>query len=344
VGERGARLSGGQRQRLALARAVLRDAPLASYTYEPTSALDTESEGAGAGGPWNASWPIEPPSWVAHRLSTIRHADRVLVLEQGRIVQQGTPRGTDGQRRSLSRTLYAPIRRSRCTGDGGDANHDHDSAPTHAGASSPICLASWGARRLPYVLSLPCWPRAAPPSACSSPNIVKGFVDAIVGADLPTLEYAVRSWAIFLGAWIPLNVLSSFWWRSTTYRAVADLRQRVFAHIQRLPMRYFEGRHSGDLLSVLTNDVAAVDQAFQEHLLTLVSAVIQGASAIVFMGLLSWPLMLVIVVSGLVPLAANALFAGPLRKAADAIQAHLGAASERLSDLLAGFRWSTTIA
>ncbi len=56
------------------------------------------------------------------------------------------------------------------------------------------------------------------------------------------------------------------------------------------------------------------------------------------MGILSWPLMLVIVVSGLVPLAANALFAGPLRKAADAIQAHLGAASERLSDLLAGFQ------
>jgi subfamily B ATP-binding cassette protein MsbA/ATP-binding cassette subfamily B protein AbcA/BmrA len=88
VGERGARLSGGQRQRLALARAVLRDAPLLLLAA-PTSALDTESE-ALVQEALERFMADRTTIVVAHRLSTIRHADRVLVLEQGRIVQQGT--------------------------------------------------------------------------------------------------------------------------------------------------------------------------------------------------------------------------------------------------------------
>jgi ATP-binding cassette subfamily B protein len=195
-----------------------------------------------------------------------------------------------------------------------------------------------GPRRFAYIASLFLLAAGRAGERMFIAYVVKDFVDAIVGADLNLLEHAVLAWALFLAAWIPVNVLTSYWWRSTTYRAMADLRQSVFAHLQRLPMSYHEGRHSGDLLSVLTNDVAVAEQAFQEHLLTLVSAVLQGISAVMFMSILSWPLMLLIVASGFIPLAANTLFAGPLRRAADAIQAHLGAVSERLADLLAGFQ------
>jgi subfamily B ATP-binding cassette protein MsbA/ATP-binding cassette subfamily B protein AbcA/BmrA len=88
VGERGARLSGGQRQRLALARAILRDAPLLLLD-EPTSALDTESE-ALVQEALERFMADRTTIVIAHRLSTIRGADRVLVLDEGRIVEQGS--------------------------------------------------------------------------------------------------------------------------------------------------------------------------------------------------------------------------------------------------------------
>jgi subfamily B ATP-binding cassette protein MsbA len=93
VGERGAQLSGGQRQRVAIARAFLKDAPILILD-EATSSLDAESErevqraldtlmGIGApGGP-------RTTLVIAHRLSTVRHADRIVVLAGGRIVETG---------------------------------------------------------------------------------------------------------------------------------------------------------------------------------------------------------------------------------------------------------------
>ena len=88
VGERGARLSGGQRQRISLARAILKDAPLLLLD-EPTSALDTESE-ALVQEALERFMAGRTTRVIAHRLSTIRDATRVLVLEGGRIVEQGT--------------------------------------------------------------------------------------------------------------------------------------------------------------------------------------------------------------------------------------------------------------
>ena len=88
VGERGVMLSGGQKQRIAIARAILRDAPVLLLD-EATSALDAESERA-------VQFAVDELSEgrttliVAHRLATVKKADRIVVMEQGRIVAQGS--------------------------------------------------------------------------------------------------------------------------------------------------------------------------------------------------------------------------------------------------------------
>ncbi len=88
VGEGGHRLSGGQRQRLALARAVLKDAPVLILD-EATSAVDNETEAAIQRSLHNVS-EGRTTVIIAHRLSTVRHADRILVLEGGAVVESGS--------------------------------------------------------------------------------------------------------------------------------------------------------------------------------------------------------------------------------------------------------------
>ena len=116
IGENGVRLSGGQRQRLAIARAVLKDAPILILD-EATSALDSESE-RHVQGALSELMEGRTTVVVAHRLSTIENADRIAVFDKGRIVEIGTHAAllaSDGIYSKLYRIQYA------LDGDGGAA-------------------------------------------------------------------------------------------------------------------------------------------------------------------------------------------------------------------------------
>ena len=88
IGERGAQISGGERQRICVARAFLKDAPILILD-EPTSSIDSKTERVILDA-LDDLMVGRTSFMIAHRLSTVRHVDQILVLDGGRIVERGT--------------------------------------------------------------------------------------------------------------------------------------------------------------------------------------------------------------------------------------------------------------
>ena len=104
VGERGVKLSGGERQRVALARAFLADAPVLILD-EATSSLDSESE-ALIQQAMERLMKGRTSIVIAHRLSTVRSLDRILVFDRGEIAEQGTHATLAGKPGGIYRSLF----------------------------------------------------------------------------------------------------------------------------------------------------------------------------------------------------------------------------------------------
>ncbi|MEH0146843.1 ABC transporter ATP-binding protein [Corynebacterium sp. Q4381] len=308
VGERGLTLSGGQRQRIALARALMAK-PAVLVLDDATSAIDAENEAlilANLRSHLDGVTVIA----VAHRQSTVDHADRVVVMDQGRVV-------ADGPREEVARTeVYRGV-----MVEGGVGKQQPLSelwpdvpAPPPPASATPELLQR--VERLPAARETPALSEAAL-ARLREPNrdfrvrslfkavrwlIAATVVLLVVGvaADLafPTLirasidggieprdsGYLVRVGAaalvVVIVAWAAdalMTVLSSRAGERLLYR----LRLRSYAHLQHLGLSYFESRLSGKIITRMTTDIDTLSSFLQTGLAQAIVAVgsLAGVSA-----------------------------------------------------------------
>ena len=128
VGERGLKLSGGEKQRVAIARAILKDTPILIFD-EATSSLDSITE-RGIMTALEQATSGRTSIIIAHRLSTVTHCDKILVLDKGRVVEQGAHSELLAREGSIYRELWQ-TQNSAATKHDSEAEKDHHSHHHH---------------------------------------------------------------------------------------------------------------------------------------------------------------------------------------------------------------------
>jgi ATP-binding cassette subfamily B protein len=278
VGERGVRLSGGQRQRIAVARALLRGAPILILD-EALSSVDTESEAIIQAG-LDRLMVGRTTLIFAHRLSSVIDADRILVLEQGRIVESGRHAELLERRGAYWRLMSGQVRER--------GNHDGPLEPRPVGSSAaapgepeirsepveaivPAAGVLGWARVLSVLLGLSRGYRGrlvatfvlgvARVAALIGVGVVSALAVLAVKRGTP-----VGGWVAALFVVAPLagllHWLESWLAHDVAYRLLADMRLRLFRALDALAPAYLTRRRSGDLVGVATHDVELIEYFF----------------------------------------------------------------------------------
>jgi ATP-binding cassette subfamily C protein CydCD len=321
VGERGVRLSGGQRQRIAIARALLRDAPILVLD-EALSSVDAESE-ALIQAALDRLMAGRTTLVFAHRLSSVIGADRILVLDHGRLVEQGThaellPRGgvyarlMAAQARDGASAVGAGTLSPRHGGNGGAADGDGDDVlatgdlvgggPELAGAivSGEVgwravlrtLLAKTNGYRgrlaLTFVLGV------ARVTALIGVGVLSALAVQAVKRGEPSAGLLVALLAVAPLAGI-LHWVESWLAHDVAYRLLTDMRLDVFRKLDALAPAYLTRRRTGDLAGIATHDVELIEYFFAHTVTPALVAVLVPAAVVVVLGGFGWPLAFVLV-------------------------------------------------
>ena len=123
-----------------------------------------------------------------------------------------------------------------------------------------------------------------------------------------------------------------------TVHTTGFIRKNAFNKLTKLPIRYFKERHSAEISSRLTNDIAEMERAYTEHLMRFLVNLITGIGTGIVMFFIEWRLALVVVISALVSYGFNTLYAKRLRHVSRNVQKHLGILNTKLSNIISGIR------
>ena len=310
VGERGVRLSGGQRQRIAIARALLRDAPILILD-EALSSVDAESEAA-IQDALDRLMRGRTTLIFAHRLSSIIGADRILVLDEGRVAESGTHAtlmARDGAYRRLM-AGQAGGERDGTLHDDTVAAHRETSPTPHAAAAptedTPALLREagpgwWEVGRILVALARGYHARLVVTFVLGLARVAAligvGLLGALVvravsrGESARLLLIALLVVAPLAGV---LHWIESWLAHDMAYRLLADMRMRFFRKLVDLGPAYLSSRRTGDLLGVATHDIELIEYFFAHTITPGLVAVLVPAVVLATLGVFGWPLALAV--------------------------------------------------
>src|SRR6185503_14536131 len=273
VGERGVRLSGGQRQRIAIARALLRDAPILVLD-KALSSVDAESE-ALIQVALDRLMAGRTTLVFAHRLSSVIGCDRILVLDEGRVVESGTHAGLIGGSGVYARLMAGQARDGAgavAVGARAVAVVEDDGATAEAEPDAIVQGADigWGA----VLATLLAKTRGYRGRLLLTFVLGVARVTALIGVGALS-ALAVRAvkhgeptgtLLITLGVVAPLAGLlhwvESWLAHDVAYRLLTDMRLEVFHKLDALAPAYLTRRRTGDLVGVATHDVELIEYFF----------------------------------------------------------------------------------
>lgn len=311
VGERGQRLSGGEAQRLALARAFLKKAPLVILD-EPTTYLDPASEALVAEGARRLA-AGRTMLVIAHRLQTVRRANQVAVLENGRLVQCGTPskiaqeQGSFLQLRSCDE-MNALMDETKDYWNPKDlevklaTKASTPAVPVHETARprpSSFQAALYLVKLLrPYALPMAISILLSFGAVASSAGLMGSAAYVIASAalrpsiaDLQVAIVGVRFFGLARGVMRYLERLAS---HQVTFLLLARLRTTVYKALESLAPSKLMYHQSGDLLNRIVSDIAVLEDFYVRGAAPLLTALITALAAGLFFGFFSTAMALAI--------------------------------------------------
>jgi ATP-binding cassette subfamily C protein CydCD len=303
LGERGATLSGGQRQRIAIARALLRDAPILVLD-EALSSVDAENE-AVIQQALDRLMQGRTTIILAHRLSSVIGADRILVLDQGRVVESGTHAALIA-RPGIYRKLMAPQ-----LGAAGPAQEVLLAPKPEAAASSgpqmrPLAEDAaeigWAATLRTLLRFIRPWRLKLALTILCGVGRVLGFIGvSVLGALVIAAVASGRPvFGLLAGLLLAAPVAATLHWLESwlahdmAYRLLAEMRIALFAKLDRLAPAYLLRRRTGDLVALATQDVETVEYFYAHTVAPACVAVLIPASVLALLAWVAWPLALVL--------------------------------------------------
>jgi len=311
VGEKGIKLSGGQRQRVAIARAILRDAPILILD-EALSAVDAENE-AVIQSALDRLMQGRTTLVLAHRLSSVIDCDRILVLDQGQVVEEGRHgelMARDGvyarlmaeQAREAERSdavlIDAPDRK-----DKEDAGAERAQAAGTAAAADILGAPTEGIVRadgLGYgklvvilLAMVAKWWRAMGLTLIFGITRVFAFIG--VGVISALIVMALKRGEDFtpLLPWLfvmaplagILHWAESWLAHDVAFRLLAEMRIRIFNTLDRLAPAYLVRRRTGDLMGIATHDIELVEYFFAHTIVPAIVAVLVPSIVLIVLGM-----------------------------------------------------------
>lgn len=324
IGERGLQLSGGQRQRVAIARALLRDAPILVLD-EALSSVDTENE-ALIQQALDRLMAGRTTLILAHRLASVVGADRCLVLDHGRVVEEGThaalmqrrglyyrlmheqdaARGQAARPDGPSPAASAQERQGDDSGRGGPAPRTLDEDAEQVGWRQTLATLLGVVRPWRGTLLTTIVLGVARVTAYIGVGVLSALVVAAIrdgapfGALVAALLVAAPLAALF-------HWLESWLAHAMAYRLLGDLRVKLYDKLERLAPAYLLQRRSGDLVSLATQDVEMVEYFYAHTIGPAIVSVLVPLTVLGFLAAYSWPVAL-----ALLPFLAYALLS-PIR-------------------------------